>query len=436
MQPLDVGCFGPLQRHWQSRCDTVMEETGLSIDRTTLVGHYLDVRKVSFKETTVKGAWERSGLWPVNCSIFTEADFAPSRATSTAAQHPRTLTLPPIDMSSNDFEWTLGIDKEMASGSDTDESDSRSQVGDPTEDAADSDQEETGSAAGSDQTTHVNSPEQSSPSPNNQIINLEIPSPATPISNSRPNAPIYTPPASVGKSLVLGRYGTRTSLADRHDTISNILRRSVSRLTKDELLLRLAAVEGDNEGLAIQLQASETHVGMLTRENKQLRNKLNAKKRNKEDHRLVSVPSRCITGADGLELLRQQDEEAKRKAEKAAELARRREAAKVNEVIRRRDRTEPFKGALSSKKTDELGDIAHFFGIDSTIKTKKALEKAIIEHMEAHPELENNEMFTGLFISRRRARPNTGRRTNVEPHSNSEQNVQVRISNRLIFSFN
>ena len=79
LQPLDVGCFGPLQREWLTRCEEVVEDTGCAIDRGRFVAEYLKIRDMSITEDVVKAAWRKTGLSPYNPDIFTAADFAPSR---------------------------------------------------------------------------------------------------------------------------------------------------------------------------------------------------------------------------------------------------------------------------------------------------------------------------------------------------------------------
>ncbi|KIK59516.1 hypothetical protein GYMLUDRAFT_169520, partial [Collybiopsis luxurians FD-317 M1] len=88
LQPLDVGCFGPLQSAWFNRCDEVLELTGESMDLRNVVKEYWECRKLAFKDTTISQAWRKSGINPFNPSVFTDADFAPSIPSSTKAHLP------------------------------------------------------------------------------------------------------------------------------------------------------------------------------------------------------------------------------------------------------------------------------------------------------------------------------------------------------------
>ncbi|THU84574.1 hypothetical protein K435DRAFT_564347, partial [Dendrothele bispora CBS 962.96] len=83
LQPLDVGCFSPLQNAWYRRCDIILNETGEGIELRYVVKEYMEARTSSFVEKTVLKAWEKSGIRPLNPGIFKPSDFAPSQASST-----------------------------------------------------------------------------------------------------------------------------------------------------------------------------------------------------------------------------------------------------------------------------------------------------------------------------------------------------------------
>jgi hypothetical protein len=46
----------------------------------------MEVRQNTFKATTIRAAFRKSGVWPINHNLFTDADFAPSINTSTTAR--------------------------------------------------------------------------------------------------------------------------------------------------------------------------------------------------------------------------------------------------------------------------------------------------------------------------------------------------------------
>jgi hypothetical protein len=63
-----------------------MEEYLEEIPRDQFVKHYMEVRQKTFKATTIRRAFQKSGAWPINHNIFTDADFAPSTSASSVAR--------------------------------------------------------------------------------------------------------------------------------------------------------------------------------------------------------------------------------------------------------------------------------------------------------------------------------------------------------------
>ncbi|KAJ3792319.1 DDE superfamily endonuclease-domain-containing protein, partial [Lentinula aff. detonsa] len=88
LQPLDVGCFGPLAQTWFNRCDDILEETGESMDLRNVVKEYCDCRQLAFKESSILQAWRKSGINPLNPEVFGDADYAPSIPSSTQTHFP------------------------------------------------------------------------------------------------------------------------------------------------------------------------------------------------------------------------------------------------------------------------------------------------------------------------------------------------------------
>ena len=56
------------------------------IPRDQFVKHYMEVRQDTFKATTIRAAFQKSGAWPINYNHFMDTDFAPSVDTSTMAR--------------------------------------------------------------------------------------------------------------------------------------------------------------------------------------------------------------------------------------------------------------------------------------------------------------------------------------------------------------
>lgn len=135
LQPLDVGCFGPLQTAWFNRCNEILDTTGEGMHLRDVVKEYWECQKWSFKDTTILQAWKKSGIHPFNPGIFTAADYTPSIPSSTKthlpASFPRCLPRAP-DASSDDAvfdpeillreqEWGQD-DGKRESGSDSEDS--------------------------------------------------------------------------------------------------------------------------------------------------------------------------------------------------------------------------------------------------------------------------------------------------------------------------
>ncbi|KDR68191.1 hypothetical protein GALMADRAFT_32338, partial [Galerina marginata CBS 339.88] len=66
LQPLDVGCFGPLQTAWFNRCDEILDETGEPMEMRDVVKEYFVARRKAFKSENILQAWKNSGLRPIN----------------------------------------------------------------------------------------------------------------------------------------------------------------------------------------------------------------------------------------------------------------------------------------------------------------------------------------------------------------------------------
>lgn len=55
--------------------------------RESFVKEYMEVRHLSFKESTIQAAWRKSGYWPIDQTVFKNEDYAPSILTSTSSLH-------------------------------------------------------------------------------------------------------------------------------------------------------------------------------------------------------------------------------------------------------------------------------------------------------------------------------------------------------------
>ena len=86
LQPLDVGVFSSVQRQWSKHCDERLAQ-GVRIDRFNFIPEYLATRH-ALTRSLVQKAFSKTGIYPLNPTIFHERDFAPSQASSSMATFP------------------------------------------------------------------------------------------------------------------------------------------------------------------------------------------------------------------------------------------------------------------------------------------------------------------------------------------------------------
>ena len=87
LQPLDVGVFRPFSSTWADRFNEITDDTGEEMPREDFVKEYMAVWSATFKPSTIKQVFKKSGCYPINPSVFTDKDFALSIPTSTSAHH-------------------------------------------------------------------------------------------------------------------------------------------------------------------------------------------------------------------------------------------------------------------------------------------------------------------------------------------------------------
>lgn len=372
LQPLDVGVFGPLQRRWEVRCDDIVELTGESIQIEDVVKEYLGVRVEAFLQKTILAAWTKAGIRPLNPSIFTSEDFAPSADTSTEAHLPssfptmiHSIPEPPTAV----FEWENNFSDNM-------------------DDSDDSDADMDTSA------THAE--------------------PAGNYNNSSLNPTMLV--TSTGTAHTQEQ-DTRSMEAPTRNT-NTVETRSMSRLatpvpqtsTTTKPIRSFTLLEAQNElrSLRAQMQelesrceTAEAHCKLAHHEISALKFRLN-KRQKKKDRRFRSSAS-LLTSEEGR---KEWNEERRRREEKQQEQeAAEAEKKKLSEARNIQRCTTAasgiFTGALKSKKKPELEDIAAAFGL-SYEGTKACLMQRITDHMSGHPDLESNPRFCGLFAAQKR----------------------------------
>jgi hypothetical protein len=106
-QPLDVVVFASVERGWQEVCDICVKE-GKPINCFTLIPEYIRGTRGAMTKELIMKAFERTGLYPVNRTVFQPEDFAPSKASSSIAHVPDSFpdhvpSSDPIEPSDDDY---------------------------------------------------------------------------------------------------------------------------------------------------------------------------------------------------------------------------------------------------------------------------------------------------------------------------------------------
>src|SRR3954447_7193887 len=68
LQPLDVGCFDPLQKAYSDLIDRRLYMSGgrLTMSKQDLWGVYRAARSRAFTNKTIRSAWRAAGLYPID----------------------------------------------------------------------------------------------------------------------------------------------------------------------------------------------------------------------------------------------------------------------------------------------------------------------------------------------------------------------------------
>lgn len=197
-----------------------------------------------------------------------------------------------------------------------------------------------------------------------------------------------------------------------HDTRTKWMRQRI-----DELEEELRKEQSERMSVQAELDKAFTHAVCAGWEVKSLQERLNRKTQGKK--RKVQVTAQYVTSADAARILKEheQAEEEKQKREEAAQ-----EIKKAKDEKRKEQREAgglKFSGSITSKNRGELLDIAYALrltGSDSnTSETKAQLVLIINAYLDNHPQLAVDEMFSGLFLSRERARKRNGSGENIAP---------------------
>lgn len=379
LQPLDVGVFGPLQRRWEERCDDVVVTTGESIQTEDVVKEYLTVRSMTFQTQTIIAAWAKTGIRPLNPSIFTHEDFAPSSDTSIKDHLPPSFptAMPDFpDLSSDDFDWhpsMANVDgNDSSSDSEISESDtvipSRTTTYPTISDNIETPLDDHSGSAG--------------PSENADIRMGSH----KPVQNSRQT-----------------RLTTSRASSTTHDAVKPVRGFNLCEAWDEIRRLRETVEE-----VEAQRDSAEAHCVLVQRELSTMRFRMNQKQKRKD--RRFRTGSTLLTSEEGLKIW--EDEKKRREERQQQEAVVQAEKQRVLEErnIERcaKATTGVFTGTLKAKRKGELEDIASAFGL-SFEGTKATLTQRIIDHMKANPQLEQNPRFSGLYNAATTVQRRSGR---------------------------
>jgi hypothetical protein len=88
-QSLNMLVFSVVECRWQAACVDHATK-GIPINRFTVIPTYIQATRSAITPHLIAKAFEKTGLYPVNRSVFTPEDFAPSKASSMIAYVPET----------------------------------------------------------------------------------------------------------------------------------------------------------------------------------------------------------------------------------------------------------------------------------------------------------------------------------------------------------
>lgn len=371
--------------------------------REDFVKEYMEVRKKTFKPTTIRQAFRKSACYPVNYSIFTDEDFAPSITASTSSRFvPQSYPLADVD---NDFYVTDdNADEDLDIGPTPGERDVDE----------DSDDAESDSGDGNDNADGDNTQPQDQLEPS-QLAAL----PRDPfgfLSTSRPtfpSEPQTTSSASgtpqLPSSSRLPSATESSEMPPHQETRSHHRTKSLSRTQS-----QLDSLQDRVEQLESESVSMRTHLALAHDDIRHLKQKLNAKENKSRKRPKLNVEARTLTSREGR--IAAAEKEAAREAEQQKKQAvqdqRRDEELRRQQIRLTRDPNHAFTGALGTKSKPDLVDIAFALGIRAITHpgndkiTKAQVLDLIQQHFDSNPTLRSDARYEGLFTRRRQTRNN------------------------------
>ena len=114
LQPLDVGVFQPY-KHWHKKAvQHAMHNLNIDYNVASFLRDLGEIHKETFKKGTIQGAFQKAGIWPINCDIAIEKMkiYAPPEV----PEEPQLPTLPITPKCYSQAEQGLQYWKEKISG--------------------------------------------------------------------------------------------------------------------------------------------------------------------------------------------------------------------------------------------------------------------------------------------------------------------------------
>ena len=451
LQPLDVVVFSAVQRAWSSHCDEQVA-FGVTIDRYNIVHEYVKIRGVITPDL-IRKSFEKTGIYPFNPAIFTDADYAPSMASSTIAHVPSSFppeiqSSPPARLSDidesdtdSDYEQSLDFMYEDEDGhhgpgigtEDSDDNQSNQNCGEVGPIGDDSDEEITRPT--SPLAVHTWDSENplspvlpSSPTPPSPRQAPQIPSHHPLCDTMTPPSPPLDAPATNTRSHSRSTSTINSELDGITRATTVLSRKPDWQKSFPELLSELNDLRSQVRHKDAELLAANAHCTIIQRgmadANKQIENLTKKKTRTstKVKARFGTLPElKAAFEEEEAQRLERERLNAEKDAQKTAETVARNTRIATDSVLR------TFDNSLSAyKRKDDLLTIASALEIVTT-GTVPQLTARIKDHLHTHPDLASNPRFAGLFKQGSRRYAPYGNK----PGSHSEPTVTVPAASLL-----
>lgn len=105
LQPLDVGNFGPLKKHYNDAVSKVVREVNkgqlVKMNRFTCGAIIQEVYPIAFSQSNIQSGFDETGLWPLNANWPVEQNLPITAASDAAATTSASSSADPVSVSSS-----------------------------------------------------------------------------------------------------------------------------------------------------------------------------------------------------------------------------------------------------------------------------------------------------------------------------------------------